>query len=62
MPNKWIASTHKWVTEIITTMLKKIIRPSTDRTSAILDDYLRIQNMRRLEEERFRRHYWNYPL
>jgi hypothetical protein len=54
---QWVQRLRHWLATILARIFGKVHEPSIDREFALLDDYLRIQQLRQSEERRFRRMY-----
>ncbi len=61
MTGKWIKNgllrARGWLARAVVPIFKKLVAPTLHEEAVVLDDYLRIQNLRRIEEERFRHVY-----
>jgi hypothetical protein len=48
---------RRWLARVVVPIFRKLVEPTLHDEAVVLDDYLRIQNLRRIEEERFRHVY-----
>ena len=61
MTGNWLKnaslSTRRWLARVVVPIFRRLVEPTLHDEAVVLDDYLRIQNLRHIGEERYRHVY-----